>query len=70
MVRVGESYRVYRLSDEERVAVRAGMEAARRGDFVPDAEMDEFYRLHCLAGATATNYPAPISGTASSRSNR
>jgi predicted transcriptional regulator len=37
---------VYRLSDEERTAVRAGMNAARRGDFVPDEEMDEFYRLH------------------------
>jgi len=37
---------VYRLSDEERTAVRAGMDAARRGDFVPEAEMDEFYRLH------------------------
>ncbi len=33
---------VYRLSDEERAAVRAGMDAARRGDFVPDDEMDEF----------------------------
>jgi hypothetical protein len=30
---------VYRLSDDERIAVRAGMEAARRGDFVPDDEM-------------------------------
>jgi len=37
---------VYGLSDEERTAVRAGMDAARRGDFVPDDEMDEFYRLH------------------------
>jgi predicted transcriptional regulator len=37
---------VYRLSDEERIAVRAGMDAARRGDFVPEDEMDEFYRLH------------------------
>jgi predicted transcriptional regulator len=36
--------RVYRLSDEERAAVRAGMDAARRGDFVPEDEMDEFYR--------------------------
>jgi hypothetical protein len=36
---------MYRLSDEERTAVRAGMDAARRGDFVPDDEMDEFYRL-------------------------
>jgi predicted transcriptional regulator len=39
---------VYRLSDDERVAVRAGMEAARRGDFVPDDEMEEFYRLHLV----------------------
>jgi predicted transcriptional regulator len=37
---------VYRLSEEERTAVRAGMDAARRGDFVPEDEMDEFYRLH------------------------
>ena len=37
---------VYCLSDEERMAVRAGMEDARRGNFVPDDEMDEFYRLH------------------------
>jgi hypothetical protein len=37
---------VYRLSDEERIAVRAGTDAARRGDFAPDEEMDEFYRLH------------------------
>ena len=37
---------VYRLSDEERIAVRAGMDAARRGDFVPEDELDEFYRLH------------------------
>jgi predicted transcriptional regulator len=37
---------VYRLSDEERTAVRAGMDAARRGDFVPEEELDEFYRLH------------------------
>jgi predicted transcriptional regulator len=36
---------VYRLSDEERSSVRAGMDAARRGDFVPEQEMDEFYRL-------------------------
>jgi hypothetical protein len=37
---------IYRLSDEERTAVRAGMDAARRGDFASDEEMDEFYRLH------------------------
>jgi predicted transcriptional regulator len=33
---------IYRLSDDERAAVRQGMEAARRGDFVPDAEMELF----------------------------
>jgi len=37
---------IYRLSDEERAAVRVGMDAARRGDFVTDEEMDAFYRLH------------------------
>lgn len=37
---------VYRLTDDERAAVRAGMDAARRGDFVPDDEMEEFYRQH------------------------
>jgi len=48
VVREIESRRsgVYRLSDEERTAVRVGMEAARRGDFVPDDEMEAFYRLH------------------------
>jgi hypothetical protein len=37
---------LYRLSDEERTAIRAGMDAARRGEFVPEDEMDEYYRLH------------------------
>jgi hypothetical protein len=37
---------IYRLSDEERTAIRAGMDAARRDEFVPEDEMDEFYRLH------------------------
>ncbi len=37
---------LYRLWDEECAALRKGMDAARRGDFAPDDEMDEFYRLH------------------------
>ena len=37
---------VYRLSDEERAAVREGMRAARLGEFVPDDEMERFYQLH------------------------
>ncbi len=37
---------VYQLSDDERAAVRKGMDAARRGDFAPEGEMQEFYALH------------------------
>jgi hypothetical protein len=37
---------VYRLSDEERNAVRAGMDDARHDRFASEEEMDEFYRLH------------------------
>ena len=37
---------IYRLSDDERVAVRRGMDAARRGDFAPDEEIEAFYQLH------------------------
>jgi predicted transcriptional regulator len=37
---------VYRLSDEERTAVRAGMEEARRGDLATEEEIEEFYQLH------------------------
>jgi hypothetical protein len=37
---------VYRLSDEERAAVHAGMEEARRGDFASEEEIEAFYQLH------------------------
>ena len=37
---------VYLLSGDERLAVREGMDAARRGDFAPDDEVEEFYKLH------------------------
>jgi hypothetical protein len=37
---------VFRLSNEERTAVRVRMDAARRGDFASEDEMDEFYRLY------------------------
>jgi predicted transcriptional regulator len=36
----------FRLTDEERAAVRKGMEAARRGEFVTDEELAAFYRRH------------------------
>jgi predicted transcriptional regulator len=44
---------VDRLSDQERVAVRAGMNDARRGDFVTDEELEEFYQLHRRAFGSA-----------------
>ena len=37
---------IYRLSNDERAAVREGMDAARRGDFAPDHEVQEFYDRH------------------------
>jgi len=48
MARELESRRkgLYRLSDEERTAVRAGMDDARRGDFASEDEIEEFYQLH------------------------
>jgi predicted transcriptional regulator len=37
---------VFRLTGEERAAVRKGMDAARRGEFVSDEELAAFYRRH------------------------
>jgi hypothetical protein len=37
---------LFRLTDEERAAVRKGMDAARRGEFVTDEELAKFYRRH------------------------
>lgn len=37
---------VFRLTDEKRLAVRKGMEAAERGDCVADEELAAFYRRH------------------------
>ena len=34
---------IYHLSDDERVSVRKGMEAARRGDFASDDEIAALY---------------------------
>jgi hypothetical protein len=38
--------RVFRLTDDERVALREGMAAARRGEFVSDEELTAFYLRH------------------------
>jgi predicted transcriptional regulator len=37
---------VYRLSDEEREAVRKGMEAAERGEFASDEEVAALFRRY------------------------
>src|ERR1700704_5135936 len=65
MAREKESRRsgMYRLSDEERTAVRAGMDAARRGEFVSEREMEAFYQMHhrpsSLRGANGSRECAP-----------
>jgi len=35
---------VYVMNEEERAAVREGLEQARRGEFVSDDEMDAFWK--------------------------
>ena len=37
---------VYVMNDEERAAVRRGLEEAARGEFVPDDEMDAFWKRY------------------------
>jgi predicted transcriptional regulator len=37
---------VFLLTDEERAAVRKGLDAAQRGEFVTEEELDAFYRRH------------------------
>ena len=37
---------VYHLDDDERAAVRRGLEAAKRGEFVSDEDMAAFFKRH------------------------
>jgi predicted transcriptional regulator len=37
---------VYVMSDEERAAVQEGLDQAQRGEFVPDDEMDTFWKKY------------------------
>jgi len=37
---------VYVMSDEERAAVQEGLDQARRGEFVPDDEMNAFWKKY------------------------
>ena len=36
----------YVMNDEERAAVREGLDQARRGEFVPDGEMDALWKKY------------------------
>jgi predicted transcriptional regulator len=36
------------LDEETRAAIREGLEQARRGEFVPDAEIEAIWKLHGL----------------------
>jgi len=37
---------IYRLSEDERASVKEGLEQARRGEFVPDEVVAEFFSRH------------------------
>ena len=37
---------VYHLSDDERFLVDEGLEQAKRGQFVPDEDMEKFWNRH------------------------
>jgi predicted transcriptional regulator len=37
---------IYFMNDEERAAVREGLDQARRGEFVPDDEMDALWKKY------------------------
>jgi len=37
---------IYRLSQSERAAVQEGLDAARRGEFASDQEIEAFYQRH------------------------
>ena len=37
---------VYVMNDEERAAVKEGLDQAQRGEFVPDDEMDAFWKKY------------------------
>jgi len=46
MTLTGETQEPYRLTGEERTAVEAGLDEAKRGEFVSDADMEAFWRRH------------------------
>jgi predicted transcriptional regulator len=42
----GEEGPIMHLDEETRAAVRDGLEQAKRGEFVPEAEMEAFFKQH------------------------
>jgi predicted transcriptional regulator len=45
---MAEETPVVALDDETRAAIREGLEQARRGEFVPDAEIEALWKRHGL----------------------
>jgi predicted transcriptional regulator len=48
MLSMAEETPVAALDDEARAAIREGLEQARRGEFVPDEEIEALWRRHGL----------------------
>jgi predicted transcriptional regulator len=45
---MAEETPIVALDDETRAAIREGLEQARRGDFVPDEEIEALWKRHGL----------------------
>jgi predicted transcriptional regulator len=48
MLSMAEETPIIALDDETRAAIREGLEQARRGEFVPDEEIDALWKQHGL----------------------
>jgi predicted transcriptional regulator len=48
MLSMAEETPIVALDDETRAAIREGLEQARRGEFVPDEEIEALWRRHGL----------------------
>jgi predicted transcriptional regulator len=48
MLSMAEEIPVVALDDETRAAIREGLEQARRGQFVPDEEIEALWKRHGL----------------------
>jgi predicted transcriptional regulator len=48
MLAMADELPISALDEETRSAIREGLEQARRGDFVPDTEIDALWKRHGL----------------------